>query len=523
MEVSPPPDRSRSIGVGGAALIVSASILLSRLLGLLRETILAALLGLSSQGDFYRDAFVVPDFLNYLLAGGFLSITLIPILARRIESGDESGLQRDFAIVLRWLAAAIVVLTALTVLTVRPLVNLLFPRLNDGAVVEVARLTRIVLPAQIFFVLGGLLMAYQYAHRRFLIPALAPLIYNLGIIAGGLIGRAGGGSASAEGFIWGALIGAGAGNFALQWWGARKAGWRWARAGGRVDSGRGVLREYLLLALPLMIGQSVTVLDEQFPRLFGQLAGEGGTAALSLARMLNMLPVGIIAQAAGVAAFPFLARLVAGGRAEEADQQTTKAASAAAVIAFAVAALVWATALPLVRLVYRWGAFEEGDVVTVASLLAIFALAIPAWAVHQIVSRWFYAHRRMWLPVVTGTVATVLAIPVTLLAFDRFGIDGIAMASSLVMWAYTVALVVAWSRTRASTASSMVSLLVRLAIAGLVAAVAGRLLIDRIYTDSLASALLSTFVTALATVLVYVLVVIGLGLRQQLPGKIPAR
>ena len=75
--------------------------LASRLLGLLRETLLAALLGVSAEGDLYRYAFLIPDLINYLLAGGFLSITLIPLLARRVEAGDEPGLWADFSTVFR--------------------------------------------------------------------------------------------------------------------------------------------------------------------------------------------------------------------------------------------------------------------------------------------------------------------------------------------------------------------------------------------------------------------------------------
>ncbi|MGH8928793.1 MAG: murein biosynthesis integral membrane protein MurJ, partial [Acidimicrobiia bacterium] len=274
----------RSLGMGGAAMVVSASILASRLLGLLRETLLAALLGVTAEGDLYRYAFLIPDLINYLLAGGFLSITLIPILARRVEKADQKGLWADFSTVLSVVGGAIVIVTLVMMALARPLTNLLFPLLDPAGTESVVRLTRIVLPAQVFFVLGALFMAAQYVHRRFLYPALAPVVYNLGIIGGGLLGAALD-APGPDGFVWGALIGAAIGSFALQWLGASRAGMRLVRA--RTP----ILREYFSLALPLMVGQSVAVLDEQFPRLFGQVAGVGATASVALARMLNMLPV----------------------------------------------------------------------------------------------------------------------------------------------------------------------------------------------------------------------------------------
>lgn len=507
----------RPLGLGAAALVVSGSILLSRILGLLRETILAALLGVSAAGDVYRDAFVIPDLLNYLLAGGFLSITFIPLLARRIEEGDEDGARSDLGVVFRWVALVIVVLTILMMILAEQAALILFPRLDDAAVSTIAHLTRIALPAQVFFVLGALLMAYQYAHRRFLVPALAPVIYNTAIISGGLVDALDG-RATPEGFVWGALVGAAVGNFAVQWWGARDAKLPSSLTGpGRASPG--VMRRYLTLAFPLMVGQSVTVLDEQFPRLFGQLAGVGGTAALSFARMLNMLPVGIIAQAVGVASFPFLARLVAGGRNEEADRTTVRSIRGSVVVSVGAAALVFAAAGPLVRLVFQWGVFATEDSVTVSRLLTLFALSIPAWGIHQVVVRWFYAHRRMWLPVLIGTAATAFAIPVTLVLLDRIGLEGIAIASTLVMWAYTIALVFAWWRGRADQRNLLIELFTRLVLAGLAAAAAGRFVVDRLFDGGLGNAVIA----ALMGASVVGVILVGLGTLLKVPELDPRR
>ncbi|NIR35460.1 MAG: murein biosynthesis integral membrane protein MurJ, partial [Actinobacteria bacterium] len=111
-----------------------------------------------------------------------------------------------------------------------------------------------------------------------------------------------------EGFVWGALAGAFAGNFALQWWGARRVGMRWI---GGTGWRHPALGEYLKIALPLMIGQSIVVLDETFMSVFGNRVGDGAQTHLQYARRTMLVPVGAIAQAAGVAAYPTLARLFA--------------------------------------------------------------------------------------------------------------------------------------------------------------------------------------------------------------------
>jgi putative peptidoglycan lipid II flippase len=490
----------RSIGLGGAALLVSASVLASRLLGLLRETLLAALLGVSVEGDLYRNAFLIPDLINYLLAGGFLSITLIPLLARRVEAGDEGGMWADFSTVFRVVGWAILGLTAAMIVLAEPLARLIFPALDPFQLDAVVRLTRIVLPAQVFFVLGSMLMAAQYVHRRFLFPALAPVIYNLGIIGGGLIGATIG-EPSPDSFIWGALVGAGIGSFALQWWGAHRAGLRLTRT--RTP----VLREYLTLALPLMVGQSVAVLDEQFPRLFGQIVGEGATSSLSLARMLNMLPVGMIAQAAAVASFPFLARLVAAANEEEVDRVTIRSLRTTVAVALAASAVFWAASQPLVRIVYQWGAFDRKASEVVAGLLAIFALSIPAWGIHQVIARWFYAHRRMWPPVIVGTGATLIAIPLTLTLADRWGAAGVAAASTGMIWVYTAAMAVAWWKGHGhNRRSALVDALVRGTIPAFAGGALGRLVSRQLSTDTFGQAVLTAAITATVTLIVYVVV-----------------
>lgn len=429
---------SAPIRMRTAAAVIAASVLLSRLLGLGREALIASFFGRGVEADIYYQAFLIPDFLNYLLAGAYLTITLVPILSRHLESGDDEGAGAAFTSIFRFVAVAIVALTAVMWLFAGPLVDLVFPLAEDPT--RLAALTRLVLPAQVFLVLGALLMAVQYTHKRFVIPAAAPLVYNLGIIAGGLVGWALG-DPTPEAFLVGAVAGAAVGNFGMQWLGARRTGTWFTKA----SRGRSAVGEYLLLAIPLMIGQSVAVLDEQFARIFGQL-DTGATSALFYARRLNMVPVGVIAQAAGVAAFPFLASLYARGADAELVETTSRAARKTIFVAAAATAGLVVLARPLVRLVYQYGVFSASDADLVATLLVIYAFSIPAWGLHQLLARHFYAKRKMWTPVIVGTIFTVVAIPVWLGLYEVMGVEGFALASTVIMVSYALGLLVAWGR-----------------------------------------------------------------------------
>lgn len=490
---------NRPIRMGAAAGVVAASILLSRVLGLARDVLIAGLIGVDADADLYFQAFLVPDLLNYLLAGAYLTITLVPILSHHLEDGDDRGASRAFTSVFRFMTVAIVLLTAVMWFAAPQLVDLVFPDASDSQ--RLVDLTRLVLPAQVFLVLGALLTAVQYTHKRFVYPAAAPLIYNLGIIAGGLVGWTVG-DPSPEYFLAGAVVGAGIGNFGMQWIGARRTG-TWFTKIERADS---AVKEYLLLAIPLMVGQSVAVLDEQFVRFFGQVE-EGATAALTFARRLNMVPVGIIAQAAGVAAFPFLAALAARGADQELAETTGRAARKTLFVAAAATAGLVVLAKPLVRLLYQYGEFSSADSEAVASLLAIYAFSIPAWGMHQLLVRHFYAKRRMWTPVLIGTVFTLVAIPVWLWLYDLRGVEGFAIASTVVMIGYALGMLAAWGFDAGwSAVRTLAPAFLRAMVAASIASIVGLAVVNAIMDEGpigVGEALFLALVAGGATLAVY--------------------
>ena len=172
--------------MGAAALIMAFSVLLSRLMGLLRDKVISWQFGAGGETDIYFSAFVVPDFLNYLLAGGYISITLIPLLAGCFERDEEDG-WRFFGTVFCWAALAITVLTLLAWLAAPWLSGLVAPGFDSWQRERLTTFLRIVLPAQVFFLPGACLSAVLYIRRQFAVPALTPLVYNGCILLGGVV------------------------------------------------------------------------------------------------------------------------------------------------------------------------------------------------------------------------------------------------------------------------------------------------------------------------------------------------
>lgn len=414
---------------------------MSRVLGILRDMIFAWMLGAGTETDVYVAAFRIPDFANYLLAGGFLTITFIPIFAKYLSDEDESGGWQAFTAIVRWLAVGITVAIVIAWMLTPWLVAKLFPSFSTEQIASTVSLTRIVLPAQFAFVVGAMFAAVQYAKGVFTIPTLAPLVYNIAIIAGGIIYAVVTGEPDPAGFIWGALVGAFVGNFFIQYWGAKRVGLKMEMSASWKHP---AVLAYIVIALPLMIGQSVVALDELFMSVFGGLVNDGAQTHLQFARRTMFVPIGVIAQAAAVAAYPTLARLFAEGNRKKLLETVDTAMRYVLILSIAAAGLVAALALPTIRVLFERGSFTASDTNATSAALFMYAFGIPVWGALQIITRAFYAKREMWTPVIVGTVTTIIAVPTYFVMQSAFGIEGVAITSVITLGAYTAVLMAVW-------------------------------------------------------------------------------
>ena len=402
--------------------------MLSRVLGFVREAVLADRVGAGAEMDAYRAAFQIPDLLNYFLAGGALSIAFIPMYARVRGRDGEAAAQRLFAVVLGTVGCIAVLATLLWWWWADALIALQFPRFDSETQALTAHLTRIVLPAQICFVAGGIVRAVLMARDRFATQALTPVLYNFGIIAAGL---AFAGSLGVEGFAWGALGGAVVGALLVPLadahWGAR------LKLGLRIAPLDPDLWRYLFVAAPLMLGLSLLTVDEWYERWFGALLEPGTVARLGYARQLMLAPVAVAGQAIAMAALPTLSRLWTEKRIDELDSTLLDTLRAGFCLAALGGAALFALSEPLVAFVYQHGRFTAADSEIVASLLRILSFAVPGWILQQIAVRAFFARGDTWRPMLLATGVALLAIPLYLALGPRFGAQGLAAAGVIAM------------------------------------------------------------------------------------------
>src|SRR5438045_4756052 len=193
-----------------ATLLLMTAVMLSRVIGYAREAYIAYAFGAGSQTDAYVAAFTLPDFLNYIVAGGAASITFISIYTRFLAEKREAGAQKTFSIIVTVMTTVMIVGTILTEIFAPQFVRWFVKGFPPDKIELCVHLTRILLPAQIFFYVGGVVSAVLLSHRLFLFPPFGPLLFNVFIILGGVVG---GRHFGIQSLAYGALIGSFAGPF----------------------------------------------------------------------------------------------------------------------------------------------------------------------------------------------------------------------------------------------------------------------------------------------------------------------
>lgn len=443
-----------------ATVIVTTSVLLSRMLGFFREWAVAHQIGANAVTDAYNAAFTLPDFLNYLIAGGSLSITFIPVFAKYVAEDREDQGWRVFSTVVTVMGFVLVALVVAGEIFASPLVRVVVPGFKPSEHALAVFLTRLMLPAQICFYEGSILSAVQYAKGQFVIPSLAPIVYNSCIVLGGLLlsSRIG-----ITGFAIGVLSGAFLGNFLLQVYGASRAGAIFSPNFSVNDPG---FRFFLKLSIPIMLALGLSFADDWIMRHYASFLQHGSITWLNYGKTLMRVPLGLVGQAIGVASFPILAQLYSEKKYEDLNQILNSTFKALIFLLVPISALTMAERLPLVHLVFAHTRLNEADLQATAVALSYFSIGMFAWGAQNILARGFYATRNTITPAVAGTLMTALSLPMYWFLVRRSQYRGLALASSIGITLYTIVLFVLLNRrTKNREANSLVVFFAKVSLA----------------------------------------------------------
>ena len=407
-----------------ATVLLMAAVMLSRVIGYLREAYIAYAFGAGQQTDAYVAAFTIPDWLNYLVAGGTASITFVSIYTRFLAENREEEARKTFSAVITIMTAVMAVGIILAEIFAPQLDRLMFSKFPPAEFALCVHLTRILLPAQLFFYVGGVVSAILLSRRMFLLPAIGPLVYNGGIILGGLLfSRRLGISALAYGAVAGAFVGI----FLINAIGASRLGVGYRPS---FDVRNAAFREWVRLSIPLMLGVSLVTADDWILRYFAA-GGIGDITRLNYAKRLFQVPIAVLGQAASQASLPFFARLF--GEKKFGEFAETVNASVYRILAAAllVSSFMTVAALPLIDLVYRRGHLHFSDSQTTAIYFFWFSLSLAFWSAQGLYARAFYAAGNTLTPMIASTVITIASLPIYSALYHAFSARGLVIASDI--------------------------------------------------------------------------------------------
>lgn len=412
-----------------------SAVMLSRVIGYVREAYIAYAFGAGPATDAYVAGFTIPDWLNYLVAGGTASITFVSIYTRFLAEKKEADAQKTFSVIITVMTAVLGVGILLTEYFTPEISRLLFPKFSPEQMQLCIYLTRILLPAQLFFYVGGVVSAVLLSRRLFLFPAFGPLLYNAAIIVGGVLLSRRLGIAS---LAYGALAGSFLGPFLINAIGAARVGTGYSIS---FDIRNSAFREWVRLSIPLMLGVSLVTADDWILRYFASGA-VGDITRLNYAKRLFAVPIAVLGQATSQASLPFFAKLFGEKRLREFADTVNGSIYRIIATALLATSFMMAAALPLIDLVYRRGHFTFSDSRETALYFFWFSLSLCFWSAQGLYSRAFYAAGNTLTPMLASSLITLASIPMYSALFRHFSTVGLAMASDLGIVANTLALAV---------------------------------------------------------------------------------
>ena len=416
-------------GLAGAAVIVAAGFLGSRLLGVARSVAIADGFGTSSELGAYWVAFRLPDLVFQLLAGATLGSAFIPTFARYFNRRGEAEAWRLASSVLNLVCLATIVFAVLGVVLAPLLVPFMAPGLGEDVGREselrslAVDLTRIMMLSPILFAVSGMFMGILNARRHFLYPALAPMIYNLSIIVAALVSDDVRGLAI--GVVAGSLL-----HLAIHLPALRSVGMRYSLIAQWRDSG---VRQVARLMAPRVLGLAAVQLNFLITVFFASTISDEAISAVNYAWLIVMMPLGLFGMAISTAVFPLLAEQADTGG--EAQVRWTVSQALRLILFLTLPASVGLMILsePLVTFLFERGAFTAASTDITVSALLFYSAGLFALGGIEILSRGFYALSDTRTPVLFAVLSMVLNLflSLVLVVGMDFGVRGLAVALSL--------------------------------------------------------------------------------------------
>ena len=403
------------------------------MLGYLRDVLIFAQFGQNSLTDAYNAAFSIPDFLYMILVGGALSSAFIPVFSGYLARNQEEEGWRVASIIFNWIMLLLFIGVIIGITFAPQLVDILVPGYTAETKIMTVNLTRIMFFQVIFMCLSGISTGILQSYKNFTAPAIGSVLYNLGIILGGLLLAApierlfpGYGIAGfSVGVVLGAML-----NFLVQFIAILRLGLHYSFS---MDLRHPGVRDLLLLIVPVFIGLAASQFNLFVNQNLASGLSEGLVSALRMAQRLMQLPITLFGITVGVAFFPTMTELAAKFQLDDFKRTVSMGLRTVIFVTIPASFGLAALAKPMIRFMYEFksGAFTAEDTDNTAYALIFYTIGVFAYAAIHTLSRAFYALKNTHTPVAVAVLSIVVNIVLSVLLVRCMAQGGLALAYSI--------------------------------------------------------------------------------------------
>ncbi len=403
---------------------------LSRVAGFVRDMLTAGVLGAGPMADAFFVALKIPNFFRRITAEGAFGISFVPLYSETLTKDGEAQAacfaNEAFSLML-WILSAF---TALALLAMPAVILLIAPGFNsDPLRFDVAvELTRITFPYLLLISLTSLLGAVMNAHDRFAPFAVAPVLFNLCLI--GAIFLEGFFADAGQAMAWGICV-SGFLQLGLLYVCARRIGYRVRLVKPQLTPR---IRRLFKLMVPGIIGAGVVHINLFADLIMASFLPVGSISYLYYADRLNQLPLSMVGIAVGTALLPMLSKALAAGDMTEARTLYNRALEVTLFFGIPAAVGLFLAAEPIINVLFRHGAFDQGDAAVTAMVLRCYSIGLPAYVAVKVLATAFWSRQDTITPVKISIVTALTNIVLAVILMQFMGVTGIALATGIVAW-----------------------------------------------------------------------------------------
>jgi len=408
--------------------VVSAMTMASRVLGLVRDVLLANVLGAGPIADAFVAAFRLPNLFRRFFAEGAFNAAFVPLYAKTSEGdGDQSA--REFASdAFSGLATILLIFTFIALLAMPWLASSIAGGYEGEKFDLTVAFTRITFPYLFFISLVALLSGILNSHGRFALAAAAPVLLNVVLISV-LLFFVQFAETPGHALVWG-VFAAGVVQFAVLVWGCARAGLmpKWRRPRWTPQ-----MRQLVTLGIPGIIAAGITQLNLLVGTRIASEA-ESAVSILFYADRLYQLPLGLIGAAMGVVLLPDISRRLRAEDEQGALHVQNRAVELSCLLTLPAAVALYVIPLEIISVLFQHGEFTADDGRQTAAAVAIFALGLPAFVLMKVFQPGFFAREDTRTPMIFAGINAVVNIVLSYVLFFRIGLVGIAIGTSVAGW-----------------------------------------------------------------------------------------